>query len=75
MKLPSAVRMLYDPLRYKVKDIGHEKCENCNGWGNISPKGCETRAIPGKDYSIKTCSVCGGKGYVTWLEKVFGVER
>jgi len=74
-KLPSAVKMVYDPLRNKFPKGVYYRCKSCDGWGNISPKGSETAPIPGKDYKIKKCTACKGKGYTTWLENVFGVEK
>lgn len=63
-------------VKIKFRGLGeqYEICEDCKGFGGTSSKKDEKIAIIGKDYRIIKCKKCNGRGYITFIEKVFGVK-
>jgi hypothetical protein len=68
------MKLLDKRPKFKLPE-GYQFCEECDGWGNFGTKTTEKKPIPGKDYRIKKCKLCDGRGYLTWLEKIFGVNN
>lgn len=51
-------------------------CKVCNGFGVIDMKPTiEKFAIPGKDYRATKCPMCGGSGYLDWINQILGGKK